>query len=281
MLIQVSNWCRVPIRQCSAMLGSLRRLVPTRRCFSSVPDKRVAIVYGTFDKEDSLADAEVIRDLATDVASVQMWSGDNFDFSSLTHASHLVISTSSWLGLPPPNFVGFAHQLLLAAETSPGCLSHLQHAVWGNGDAWWLKTYMNVPRYMDALLERCGSRRFYARGEWGEPHAPARSSECFIEDWAPGMWRALASAERAQPPVAWDALWEYEPSPRHQEMVQWSLRELVAKQGGLDGPPSVLAKPDEAYWSMIAEVKAEAEARRAELAEKRRRAEEERLNQPP
>ena len=31
----------------------------------------------------------------------------------------------------------------------------LQHAVWGNGDERWYKTYMNVPRVLDSLLERC------------------------------------------------------------------------------------------------------------------------------
>ena len=31
--------------------------------------------------------------------------------------------------MPPANLADFAHQLLLAAETHPGCLSHLQHAV--------------------------------------------------------------------------------------------------------------------------------------------------------
>ena len=32
--------------------------------------------------------------------------------------------------------------------------------------------YMNVPRMVDHLLERAGSRRFFARGETSEPHTP-------------------------------------------------------------------------------------------------------------
>ena len=57
------------------MLGRFRRLVPARRCFSSVPDKRVAIVFGTFDKENALADAEAMRECATGVSSVEVSSG--------------------------------------------------------------------------------------------------------------------------------------------------------------------------------------------------------------
>ena len=78
----------------------------------------------------------------------------------------------------------FTHQLLLAADTNPGCLKHLQHAVWGNGDERWLNTYMNIPRYVDQLLAECGSRRFYARGEAGEPHSPTGSEACWAEDCA-------------------------------------------------------------------------------------------------
>ena len=140
---------------------------------------------------------------------------------------------------------------------------------------------MNVPRVLDSLLERCGSRRFYARGECGEPHAPTGQSEVQVEDWVPGMWGALAEAQPADPPVAWDALWAKEPSPHHQEMAIWSLREMVEKQGALKAGPSALAKPDEEYLRMVDEVQAEAEARRARLEARRRRAEEERLSQPP
>ena len=46
-------------------------------------------------------------------------------FDSLASCSHLVLTTSSCLGHPPHNLSGFAHQLLLAAETAPGCLGLL------------------------------------------------------------------------------------------------------------------------------------------------------------
>ena len=45
--------------------------------------------------------------------------------------------------------------------------------------------------------------------------------------------------------------------------------------------PSALAKPGGEYRRMVAEVQAEAEARRARLEERRRQAEEARLSQPP
>lgn len=247
------------------------------RCLSTASAKRVAIVYGSFCNEQSMEDAELIAEFGEKFgggATTVLAAGDEFDFNTLQDTTHLVLSTSSWLGFPPSNFSDFAHQLLLASDTAPGCLSHLQHAVWGNGDERWFKTYMNVPRYMDTLLERCGSQRFYARGEWGEPHAPARTSQCELEDWAPGMWDALNATGEANsaPAVAWDALWEYEPSERHQETAEWNLRQLVERRGLLAGEPSQFAKPDEGYWQMIEEVKKVEEARQAEMEERRRRA---------
>ena len=202
---------------------------------------------------------------------MQVSSGDDFD--SLTEVSHLVLSASSWFGHPPPNLTDFAHQLLLTAESAPGCLSHLQHTVWGNGNDRWFKTFMNVPRNMDALLERCGSCRFCA---------PSGVSDCQVEDWAPGMWSALLSAQQSEPAVAWDAQWKYEPSPRHQEMTQWGLRELVSRHGNLSCSISTLAKPDDEYWSMIKEVQTEIDDRQARLEARRRQAEEKkRLSKPP
>ena len=92
-------------------------------------------------------------------------------------------------------------------------------------DERWFSTYMSMPRYVDRLLEECGSRRFYARGERGEPHAPTNASEVKIKDWTAGMCEAMAMAMatatemapsgrvlRGTPPVTWDALWEHQPS---------------------------------------------------------------------
>lgn len=195
-------------------------------------------------------------------------AGNRFDFDSLKETDALVLSTSSWFGFPPPEMRDFAHQLLLTAETNPGCLSHLQHAVWGNGDPKWLNTFMNIPRYMDTLLERAGSRRFYARGECGEPHAPTRSDRCDPDEWAEAMWQALLSAELGQPPVPWDALWEYQPSPHHHDVFEWGLRELVKDHGGLDGKVTALARPGAPYFEMLDAVAAE----QAELAKLERAA---------
>ena len=40
---------------------------------------------------------------------------------------------------------------------------------------------------MDMLLEKCGSRRFYERGEFGEPHAPTGADACDPKEWSKGI----------------------------------------------------------------------------------------------
>merc|ERR1712129_205047 len=119
--------------------------------------------------------------------------------------------TSSQYGMPPPNIKEFAHQLLLAAESNPGCLSHLQHAVYGNGDETYWKTYMNMPRYLDKLLEKCGSRRFFARGETGEPNAALDTGKCEIGE-------------------------------NHHDITEFDIKKLEAKLGELKGQPSIFSK---------------------------------------
>ena len=192
--------------------------------------------------------------------------------------SYLVLSTSSQNGFPPGNFVDFAHQLLLAAETAPepDFLSHMQHAVWGNGDPRWLGTYMNVPRFVDHLLEECGSRRFYARGEANEPHAPTRSTHCEIDEWASGMWQAMQQQQQQQqhdaaatpPPVAWDALWEDAPSPHHHEVRELGLEVLVKRYGPLSRCVSSFARPDELYLKAVDEYRQLQEKRAEQLRER-------------
>ena len=239
--------------------------------------KVVAIVYGSFDKDLSLRDAEELHRTAPPNIEVrEPVAGDAFDFDSLATATHLVVAASSQNGFPPHNFVDFAHQLLLTAETGDDdCLGHLSHAVWGNGDDRWYKTFMNVPRYVDLLLEECGSRRFYARGEYDEPHAPTGADSCEAPVWAAGMWDALqADASADAPPVAWNALWEYQPSPRHQDVTEYGLDVLVRRYGELSGMPTTFARPDDVYHQMIEGVRREREEReraRLERLEKARR----------
>jgi len=60
---------------------------------------------------------------------------------------------------------------------------------------------MNVPRMIDQLLERAGSRRFFARGETSEPHAPLGLEMIDAEKWAPGMWAAMKTANASDPAV--------------------------------------------------------------------------------
>jgi sulfite reductase alpha subunit-like flavoprotein len=214
----------------------------------------VAFVYGSFFMGDCERDIKVIRDSfpkilgLTGLAVAEPVEGNAFDFNSLKDCKVLVICTSSQIGFPPPNFRDFAHSLLQAANTNPGCLKHLRHAVYGNGDETYFKTYMNMPRYMDLLLEKCGSTRFFARGETGEPHAAMGTEKCECTSWAPAMWTALASSVAAEgdgkpePAVAWDALWAEQRSETHEKTTQWDLAALEKKLGKPSVPPSMFAK---------------------------------------
>ena len=106
-------------RRWSSAVSSSRRHCPAR----------VSIVYGTFCNGSSRLDAQAIAASAT--ASrlrfrVNVEDGAAFNFDGLRDTEFLLVSTSSWLGMPPANLADFAQQLLLAAETHPGCLAHLQ-----------------------------------------------------------------------------------------------------------------------------------------------------------
>ena len=89
------------------------------------------------------------------------------------------------------------------------------------------------------------------------------------------MWDALqADAAADAPPVAWDALWEYQPSPRHHDVTEYGLDVLVRRYGELSGMPTTFARPDDVYHQMIEGVRREREEReraRLERLEKARR----------
>merc|ERR1712028_45952 len=186
---------------------------------------QVALVYGSFLEDNSIRDINTIFDLKPDgVEVLEPVEGNSFDFDSLKDLKGLVICCSTRLGHPPPGFHEFAKHLWEAANTNPGCLSHLSHCVYGNGDPEYERTYMNMPRYMDALLEKCGSCRVFPRGEFNEPNA------------------ALKVDSTDAP--AWDALWADVPSPVNQTMVEWTLEQMVkkAKKAKPKAPPSIFAK---------------------------------------
>merc|ERR1711935_526524 len=183
---------------------------------------QVALVYGSFVEDNSI------------------------DFDSLKDLKALVLCCSSRLGHPPPGFHEFARHLWEAANTNPGCLSHLSHCVYGNGDPEYERTYMNMPRYMDALLERCGSKRVLPRGEFNEPNTALKVTAPDAPIWAPHMWSAMKRAieGEALAPVSWDALWAETPSPVNQGMVEWTLIQM-SKKAKRDKPtaaPSMFAK---------------------------------------
>jgi hypothetical protein len=96
---------------------------------------QVALVYGSFLEGNSKRDIDTIFDskpAGLDVSAPI--EGNAFEFNSLKDTKAIVISCSSMNGFPAAGFHEFAKHLFEAANTNPGCLSHLSHAVYGNGD---------------------------------------------------------------------------------------------------------------------------------------------------
>ena len=135
-------------------------------------------------------------------------------------------------GNPPKNFWEFYYHLKAASENPNKPLSHLQHAVYGNGDETYIDTYMNVPRVLDILLEKAGSRRFFVRGETGEPCTPIKVEEGVeVADWAPPMWEAMKAADKSAPSVEWAALWQGTKPAHHDKISDWDLDKIEKKFG--------------------------------------------------
>jgi hypothetical protein len=206
----------------------------------------VALVYGSFFMGDCERDIKTIQEAFPGIEGLEVAApvtGNDFNFDSLKDCKMLIVCTSSTYGFPPKNFGDFAHHLLTAATKHPGCLSHLKHVVYGNGDETYFNTYMNNPRYIDMLLEKCGSKRFFARGETGEPHAVLDTDKCRCPDWAPAMWKAAAEAAKGDvAAVAWDALWAKQKSEHHSKVTQWDLKKLEKKLTKKPTPPAMFSK---------------------------------------
>ena len=137
---------------------------------------------------DSERDAKDILEMcpSSELVPEQIIAGNDFDFDALKE-KFLVVCTSSMYGNPPKNFWEFYYHLKAASLNPAKPLQGLQHAVYGNGDETYFDTYMNVPRMVDMLLERAGSRRFFARGETSEPHAALGVDMVSAAKWGPGM----------------------------------------------------------------------------------------------
>jgi sulfite reductase alpha subunit-like flavoprotein len=215
---------------------------------------KVALVYGSFNQGDCKQDVDKIYEAFPHINGLEVVEpacGNAFNFDVLKDCKFLVVCTSTMYGYPPKNEWNFAYQLLRGATEFPGCLSHLQHAVFGNGDNEKTSlTYMNCPRYIDILLEQCGSRRFFARGERHEPHADLGIEDCSIETWAKGMWQAVPSALEKGPratPIPWDGLWEKHENKQGEEakhkVIPFALDDLQKKMHGkFPKPPSIFTE---------------------------------------
>jgi len=199
------------------------------------PATDVAVVFGSFFMGDSKRDSGDIleckpSDMKMSVNSAPI-EGNAFDFNNLKDTKFLVVCTSSMYGNPPKNFWEFYFHLKAASENPNKPLAGLQHAVYGNGDETYLDTYMNVPRMVDTLLERAGSRRFFARGETGEPFTPLNDEAIEAAVWAPGMWKAMMEADSKAPSVPWDELWKGSKPNYHSDVSDWDLKKLEKKFG--------------------------------------------------
>ena len=113
-----------------------------------------------------------------------------------------------------------------------------------NGDETYIDTYMNVPRVVDLLLERAGSRRFFARGETSEPHTPLGLDMVDAQQWGPGMWKAMQASvgKETAPAVAWDAHWEGSKPNHHDTTTDWDLKK-IAKKFGTPKTVSIFSMP--------------------------------------
>mmetsp|Transcript_28218 Transcript_28218/g.49290 ORF Transcript_28218/g.49290 Transcript_28218/m.49290 type:complete len:174 (-) Transcript_28218:544-1065(-) len=162
---------------------------------------KVALVYGSIT--GSSRSVDVISKGFPDINGLELVTpieGNAFDVNVLADCKLLVVCASRGYALP---------QLLLLAEDKPGCLSHLQHAVYEQGDAFGSQHgLLDMPRYIDELLEKCGSRRFFPRGETGKPFAPLDCVKLTVQEWTSAMWAAAAKADPGAPSVPLDITWE-------------------------------------------------------------------------
>eukprot|EP00466_Bigelowiella_natans_P019491 jgi/Bigna1/82031/fgenesh1_pg.87_\ len=177
-------------------------------------------------------------------------SGNSFNFNDLKNTKFIVIVVSTKNGYPPDNFWKFYYHLKKASENGKKKLTGLQHAVFGNGDPAYGRLYMNIPRAVDVLLERAGSRRFFARGENNEYFAPHETKTLTPEEWAEGMWKAMMKdAESSQAPVDFGATWsisQRESYNMSKGFKDYTIRQLKRKFKVLkDLVPSFAASPDD------------------------------------
>jgi len=204
----------------------------------------VAVVYGSFFMGDSKRDAaDIISAYPKDCGMTineEAIEGNSFNFDHLKQTKFLVVCSSSMYGNPPKNFWEFYFHLKAASENPNKPLKGLQYAVYGNGDETYIDTYMNVPRMLDLLLEKAGARRFYGRGETGEPFTPLKEEMIEAAPWAAGMWEAMVSANASDPSVAWDACWEGSKPAHHDKYTDWDLAKLESKFG-TPASPSIFA----------------------------------------
>ena len=238
--IDILDWDEAATTQVGGLTAAADGTANGGATSSAAPDTTgadVAVVFGSFFMGDSESDAKSIVGSFPDCdldAPLVPFTGNDFNFNSLKNTKYLIVCTSSMYGNPPKNFWEFYYHLKEASQNPNQPLKGLQHCVYGNGDETYFDTYMNVPRMIDNLLEKAGSRRFFARGETGEPHiAVPGKGEIGSDDWIPKMLECLATCpNKDDAPVEWDALWTPEAGPQHHTLTtDWDLKKLEKKFG--------------------------------------------------
>ena len=99
----------------------------------------------------------------------------------------VILVTASYNGHAPDNARAFTDWL---ETVEPGSLAGVRYAVFGCGNRQWARTYQEVPKRTDALMDSAGAERLRMRGETDA------SGDFFggFEGWYSGLWADLGRA---------------------------------------------------------------------------------------
>ncbi|GMH76878.1 hypothetical protein TrLO_g5094 [Triparma laevis f. longispina] len=181
-----------------------RRLLTTQ-------SKQVDIVYGSFMKAPHAhgMEAEALKALlpensktaeqCTPPRSGNCYMGTHENLIKSIRSNEtdkLIVISSSRNGLPPLNMLNFVKSLIICEQeceqeggTTP--LAGLEHAVFGNGNTKWFKTYMSIPRLIDSKLTKLGSKRIIPRGEYFESYKNLNVEHLKLNDWGEYLWSEI------------------------------------------------------------------------------------------
>ncbi|QRV98645.1 cytochrome P450 family protein [Ceratobasidium sp. AG-Ba] len=109
-------------------------------------------------------------------------------WSNLPKDGPVIIITASFEGEPADNAGRFVKELTHESEKRD--LQDVCFAVFGAGNHEWARTYMRIPRLIDATLELRGAKRLLERGE-GDAGGDSFAESFY--DWEEKLWETLAA----------------------------------------------------------------------------------------